>query len=342
MRVAMYYSNKDVRVEEAKKPEIGKGEILVRVIASGLCGTDVMEWYRIKKAPLVLGHEIAGEVAAVGEEVRDFKVGDRVSASHHVPCNTCHYCLRGHHTVCDTLRETKFFPGGFSEFVRVPSIHVDRGVYALPDNISYEEATFIEPLACIVRGQRAAGARPGDTVCVLGSGISGLLHVKLAKAKGASAVVATDVVDYRLRFALASGADRALPGGADVAAELRAVTGGRLADIVIVCTGAKDANTAALSYVERGGTVLFFASGKEDIEVAASINDLFWRNEITLTSSYAGSPDDHREALALIADGTVKVRDLITHRVCLKDAAIGFQLVAQAQDSIKVIIEPQK
>ena len=114
MRVAMYYKNRDVRLEEMPVPVIGKGEILLRVDASGICGSDVMEWYRIHKAPLVLGHEVAGVVAEVGEEVTGCKAGDRVAVAHHVPCNTCHYCMRGHHTVCDTLRTTNFDPGGFS------------------------------------------------------------------------------------------------------------------------------------------------------------------------------------------------------------------------------------
>ncbi|UCG81599.1 MAG: alcohol dehydrogenase catalytic domain-containing protein, partial [Desulfobacterales bacterium] len=157
MRVAMYYNNKDIRIEEMSVPSIGPGEVLVRIEASGICGSDVMEWYRIKRAPLVLGHEIAGEVVEVGEGVDRYKKGDRVVASHHVPCNTCRYCLSGHHTVCDTLRGTSFDPGGFAEYVRLPAINVDRGVYHVPNEVSFEEATFTEPLACVLRGQRILG-----------------------------------------------------------------------------------------------------------------------------------------------------------------------------------------
>src|SRR3990172_3126445 len=157
MRVAKYYNNKDVRIEEMPVPKIAPGEILVKVIASGICGSDVMEWYRIKKAPLVLGHEITGEVVEVGKDVKRFKVGDRVSVAHHVPCNTCHYCLNGNYSVCDTLRSTNFDPGGFSEYLRIPQINVDRGTFLLPDKVSYEDGTFAEPLACVLRGQRIAG-----------------------------------------------------------------------------------------------------------------------------------------------------------------------------------------
>ena len=131
MRAAVYYSNSDVRIEEMPVPEISSGEILLRVRASGICGSDVMEWYRKDKVPLVLGHEVAGEIAKVGEGLRDYKEGDRVCVAHHVPCNRCHYCLSGHHSACETLRRTNFYPGGFAEYLRVPAINVDRGVFRI-------------------------------------------------------------------------------------------------------------------------------------------------------------------------------------------------------------------
>ena len=137
MQVAMYYSNKDIRIEEMPRPKIGPEEILVKVMACGICGSDVMEWYRIRKAPRVLGHEMTGEIVEVGKNVKNFKVGDRVFVSHHVPCNTCRYCLSGNHTACETLHTTSFDPGGFSEYVRVPPINVDRGTFLLPEEISF-------------------------------------------------------------------------------------------------------------------------------------------------------------------------------------------------------------
>src|SRR5437867_9748422 len=156
MRAAMYYANNDVRLVDIPKPKIGAGELLVRVKASGICGSDVMEWYRKPKAPLVLGHEIAAEVVEVGRGVV-LKVGDRVFVSHHVPCGSCRYCLAGHETVCDTLRTTKFDPGGFAEYVRVPAINVKHGVFPLPRDLAADEATFVEPLAFVIRGHRRGG-----------------------------------------------------------------------------------------------------------------------------------------------------------------------------------------
>jgi L-iditol 2-dehydrogenase len=338
----MYYSNQDIRLEEMPVPRIGLGELLVRVEACGICGSDVMEWYRVKKAPLVLGHEIAGEIVEVGEGVERYREGQRITASHHVPCNTCHYCLTGHHTVCETLRRTNFDPGGFAEYVRLPAINVDRGVYPLPDTVSFEEGTFTEPLACVLRGQRLAQMQPGLNVLVIGSGIAGLLHIQLARSMGAEKITATDVNEYRLKAALKFGADAAFHASENIPERLREVNGGMLADRVIVCTGAKSAIIQALKSVERGGTVLFFAPTEPNVTVPLSLNELFWRNEVTLTSSYAGSPADHVAALQLIRSHTIRVREMITHRLGLAETGLGFQLVANPKDSIKVIIEPQR
>jgi L-iditol 2-dehydrogenase len=341
MRVAMYYSNQDVRLEEMPTPQIGPGEVLMRVEASGICGTDLLEWYRLHKAPLVLGHEVAGVIAAVGEGVKHYKVGDRICAAHHVPCNACHYCLSGHHTVCDTLRRTNFEPGGFAEYVRLPRINVEQGIFPLPDEISFEEATFVEPLACVLRGQKLAHFQPGQSVLVIGNGIAGLLHIQLARVSGAAHIMATDIVNYRLEAARRFGADAAVHAGDYTPESLRQAADGRLADLVVLCSGAISAISQALESVERGGTILFFAPTQPSVSVPISVNDLFWRNEITLTSSYAGSPQDYAAALDLIQAGGIRVRDMITHRLGLAETGLGFQLVAQAQDSLKVIIEPQ-
>ena len=344
MRVAMYYSNQDVRPEEMPTPQIGPGELLLRVEASGICGSDIMEWYRIHKVPLVLGHEVAGVIESVGDGVEHYKAGDRITAAHHVPCNTCHYCLTGNHTVCDTLRQTNFDPGGFAEYIRLPAINVDRGVFLLPEEVSFEEATFVEPVACILRGQRRSGMNPGYCVLVIGSGIAGLLHVHLARMTGADMVIATDILNYRLKVARQFGAHAAIHAEDDVPAYLRDVNDGRLADLVIVCAGARSAILQALSSVERGGTILFFAPTEPGATFPISLNDLFWRNDITLTTSYAGSPADHAAALELIRAGNLRVREMITHRLSLAETGLGFHMVTHPQEhnSIKVIIEPQR
>jgi len=340
LRAAVYYNNRDVRIEDVPVPGIGAGEILVKIEASGICGSDVMEWYRVKKAPIVLGHEIAGTVESAGEGVERFSVGDRVTVAHHVPCNTCRHCLRGNFSVCDTLRTTTFYPGGFAEFVRVPAINVDRGVFRLPDSMSFEEGSFSEPLGCVVRAMAAAGMEAGRSVLVIGSGMSGLLHIRLAKALGAGFIAATDISDFRLKAALASGADAAIDAREDVpAAVLKRF--GRLADIVVICAPVDSAIEQGLKSVERAGSVIFFAPKEPGQTYPMPLFDL-WRDNITVINSYASPPGDTLTALDLIESGRVPVTDLITHRLPLSKAQEGFALACGGGDSIKVVIEPQR
>ena len=341
MRVLMYYNNSDVRVEEIPVPKIGPGELLVKVYASGICGSDVMEWYRIKKAPRVLGHEITGEIVEVGKGIKKYKKGDRVFVSHHVPYNMCYYCLNGYHTSCETLHNTNYDPGGFAEYIRIPEINVESGVYLLPEKMSYEEGTFIEPLACVVRGQRLARIQPGKTVLVIGSGISGLIHINLARALGAGRIFATDITDYRLKAAGQFGADYVINAKDNVCERLLELNDNRLADTVIVCAGALSASTDALTYVERGGTVLYFAVPEPEVMVPVPMNDL-WRNEITLMTSYGAGPLDLDIAMQLLSSRRVDLNNMITHRLSFNEGGMGFQLVAEANESIKVILEPQK
>ncbi|MBC7081002.1 MAG: alcohol dehydrogenase catalytic domain-containing protein [Thermoplasmatales archaeon] len=339
MRVGMYYCNKDVRVEEMSVPKISEREILVKVKASGICGSDVMEWYRIKKAPRVLGHEITGDIVEVGKDVKNFKVGDRIFVSHHVPCNNCRYCLQGEHILCYTLRSTNFDPGGFAEYIRVPEINVDRGVFILPDEISYDEGVFIEPLACVIRGFRIADIRANQTVLIIGSGITGLLQVKLAKAWGAKKIIAVDINDFRLKKAEEFGADLTFKADENIEKKIREFNDGWLADRVILSTGATSAFYQALRCVEKGGVLLLFAPLSPDKELPINIFDI-WNRGIKIVSSYAGAPADIYEAIEILKNKKIEVNDMITHRLSLDEIQKGFDLVAEAKESIKVIIYP--
>lgn len=340
MRVAMYYNNRDVRIQEMPVPGISDKELLVKVEACGICGSDVMEWYRLKKAPLVLGHEMAGVIARAGKKVKKYKAGQRVFVSHHVPCNKCRYCKSGNHTVCETLHTTNFFPGGFSEYLRVPAINVEQGVFVLPRAMSFDEATFIEPLACVLRGQRLAQVAPLQTLLVMGAGISGLLHVLAAKAAGVRRIIVTDINEYRLAMARSLGASAALDacqGGIEEL--LRKENEGRLADAVIVCTGARPAFEQALRCIDRAGVLVCFAPLLPGETLAVPVND-FWRQSIRIVHSYGASPLDLKEALGLIASKKIPVKKLITHSLALEEAQEGFRMVAQAGKCIKVILHP--
>lgn len=342
MQVAMYYSNSDVRVEDAPLPKIGDGEILVRVEACGICGSDVMEWYRVGRTPLVLGHEVSGTVEEAGAGAAKFKKGDRITAAHHVPCDRCHCCLSGHPTVCEMLRKTNFMPGGFAQFLRLSAIHVEKGVFRLPENVSFDEATFVEPLACVLRGQRLAGGVNGKSVLVIGSGIAGILHIHLARFMGARNIIATDINEYRLNAAKRSGANISVEARQYSPEITRQFNQGRLADLAIVTSGNPSAIEQACASVERGGTILFFAPVRAGEKITIPFNELFWRTEITLTSSYAAAPQEYQEALDLIAGGKLDLNGMVSHRLNLSEAGLGFKLVAEAKESLKVIVYPQK
>lgn len=341
MLVAVYHNNRDVHVEEVPKPEIGADEILLKVMASGICGTDVVEWYRLPKAPRVLGHEATGIIDEVGKKVTKYMVGDRVFVSHHVPCNKCHYCRKDAHTACETLHTTNYYPGGFSQYIRVPKINVETGVYKLPANMSYEEGTFIEPLACAVRGQRLVGIQKGDTVLIIGSGMAGILHIQLAKLKGAQKIFAADINPERLKLAPKFGADHVIDAKGDLPQQLKELNDGVAADKVIVCTGATQAALTALDCVDRGGTILYFAVPDPTVKIPIPITE-FWRNETTIRTSYGAAPRDLEEALQILAKKQVNVKDMITHRLDIREIAEGFRLVAEAGKSLKVIIEPNR
>ncbi len=341
MRAAIYYNNKDIRIQELPKPKIGAEEILIKVIASGICGSDVMEWYRIKKAPCVLGHEIAGEIVETGKKVKRFKIGDRVFVSHHVPCNECRYCKKGYHTVCETLKSTNFEPGGFAEYIRVPEINVRFGTFVLPDEVSYDEGTFIEPLGCVIRGQRFANVRKGDTILVIGSGISGLLHIKLAGLKGAKKIIATDINEYRLNMAKKMGADVVINAKIEATSATRKTNNGYLADIVIVCTAALEAFDQAFKSVDRAGTLLLFAPTAPELRIPIPLYDLYFKG-VKIVFSYAAVAEDINEAIGFLKTKQIKVRDMISHHLPLSEIQKGFDLVAQPDKSIKVIIEPQE
>jgi len=249
--------------------------------------------------------------------------------------------MSGHHTACETLHKTNYDPGGFAEYIRVPRINVEHGIYLLPEALSFEDGTFIEPLGCVVRGQRLARVQRGDSVLILGSGISGLLHVQLARAQGAGRVIAMDINEYRLKAAEKFGADAVISAGENVPERVRRLNEGRLADRVIVCTGATSASKQALQCVDRGGTILFFAVPERGVDISVPIAE-FWRNEVTIMTSYGAAPRDLEEALRLIEERKVNVHDMITHRLSLAETGLGFRLVADAKESLKVVIEPQR
>jgi len=339
MRVAMYYRNDDVRIEELPVPEIRHGEMLLKIMAVGICGSDVHEFYRVHQAPLVLGHELAGIVEKVGEGVTDYKPGDRLFIFHHVPCGACPRCVNRHETACDTFKKVHFFPGGFAEYVRVHPLQVRLGAIPMPDEMEFEVAAFGEPVGCCVRGQRLGGVAPGKKVLIIGSGIAGVIHIQLAKIFGASLVVASDIHPYRKAAAKRFGADEVLDGSDDIASRFRELNDGWGADVVILNAMAPSAVRQAMDAVEKGGTILVFGLGGPDQTMNIPLGR-FLAGEISVITSYSGAPEDSHRGLDLIKSGQINVKDMITHRLPLEKVQEGFRLTASAGESLKVMLYP--
>jgi L-iditol 2-dehydrogenase len=338
MRAVEYHSNNDIRIVELPIPEIGPGELLVQLHACGLCASDVMEWYMRPRAPLYPGHEPVGVVAAVGQGVHQFRVGQRVFVHHHVPCMVCHFCQRGSFSQCATFRATRLDPGGLAEFIRVPAPNVQLDVLPLADNLSFEAATLIEPLGCCIRGIDRATIRPGDSVLILGAGSNGIMLGQLAQQRGATRVIIVDPIAYRRQRALNAGIDYALnPQAGSLPEQIFAVNDGRKPDIVLVTPSKINVMLQGLDLVGPGGTVLLFAPPPPGEMLPVAANQLFFQ-EITLCSTYSAGPYDTRLALELLQTGRIKAETVITHRFPLQDAAQAFRLVAEPGDALKALI----
>lgn len=340
MRAAVYYDNQDVRVEERPVPEIGPGEILVKTEACGLCGGDTMEWYLVHKAPIILGHEPTGTVAKVGAGVEKFQVGDRVYVHHHVGCMACHYCRRGDFTMCEHFTELNIEPGGFAEYFRVPAELVRLDSHRLPDDVSFEAGTLIEPLACVVKGIKVAGIQPGDTVAVIGAGLMGLSFVHFAQMWGAAKVVAFDFSEWRLEKARKLGANHTInPKEEDAKARLLEVNQGRGADSVIVTPHELAPVEFGLSLAGKGATVHMFAPPPPDSQLNLDVNDYFFR-ELTLTTTYSTTHIETRQVVAFLAGGRIPADELVTHRFALDQVSEAIELLEAAGESLKIVIKP--
>ncbi len=350
MKVAVYYKNSDIRVEDVDDVPVDAGEVKVKVMACGVCGSDVMEWYRIKKAGRpggigAFGHECAGIVTEVGPKAaKKVQVGERVVVTHHVPCNTCNACITGHTTACQTLQSTKFKNnfGAYAEHVVLPEINVDRGILRLPESVSFDEGTFVEPLGCVIRGQQWASPAGGKSVLVIGAGLSGLLHVQAARLNGAGFIAVSDLNTDRLKVAAKFGADATIVATEDVPKKFKELNGGWGADVVIMAAPVPACVKQSLEAVGPGGTILFFAPTNPEVNSEVNLWNL-WQKEVTITHSYAADYRNLQTALRWIQYKRVDVKDMITQVFPLSRTQEGFMLTAQPKGgSMKVIIHPQE
>jgi L-iditol 2-dehydrogenase len=338
MKVAMYYSQQDIRIEETPTPEIGEDEVLVEMKACGICGSDLMDWYLKSRAPLVLGHEPTGIIAKAGSKVNGFNVGDRVFVHHHVACLTCHYCKHGDYTLCKQFHETHIDPGGLAEYFRVPAPNLQIDTLEIPETLSFEEATLIEPVGCCIRAFNKSSIQAGDTVVIIGAGATGMIHTALSEIFGASKTIVSDLIDYRLQVAKKFGADVIVnPKKEDLKAVVNAETDGIGADLVVVTAPSLEAYKSGLSICRKGGKLCVFAPTSPGEYLQISPKGLFF-SEIQIIPSYSTSHLETRKALELMKTGRLKVKELITHRFRLADAAKAFKTALENRESLKVIV----
>jgi len=354
MQAAVYRAVDDVRTETVAVPEIGAGEVLVRLDTCGICGTDLKKIHTgSHSAPRVFGHEMAGTIAAVGEGVRGFAVGERVMAFHHIPCGVCFYCKKKTFAQCETYKKVgttagvgEAAGGGFAEYIRVMDWIVGDGVtpaglIKVPDDIPFEQASFIEPVNTCFKAVKLLALEPDDTVLVIGQGSIGIILAALAKQTGAT-VLTSDMYAERHAVAAKFGLDRPLDARGDVVAACKAATDGRGADVALVAVGADALIATAMAAIRPGGRVMLFAStqhGTAPFDPAAVCMD-----EKTLMGSYSASVAIQQEGIDLVFEGyrsgNLDFTQLISHRFGLEDAAEAVRLASNpVADSMKIVLK---
>lgn len=338
MKVAMYHSQRDIRIEECPVPGIGDSEALVEMKACGVCGSDLMDWYLKKRAPLVLGHEPAGIITEKGRNVKDFEIGDRVFVHHHVACLTCHYCRHGDYTLCAQFHETNIKPGGFAEYFKVPAPNLQIDTLKIPESLSFEEATLIEPVGCCIRALEKCDLQVGDSVAIIGAGTTGIIHTVLTKIFGAKTTIVSDLLDYRLNAAKKFGADITVdPRNEDLTEIVKAETADRGVDVAIVTAPSLEAYKDGLGVCRKGGKLCMFGPTDPGKYLQIGPNELFL-SEVKIIPSYSTSHLETRTALELMESRKIKAGDLITHRFKLEETAKAFQTSLECKESLKVIV----
>jgi L-iditol 2-dehydrogenase len=340
---ARFYAPGDLRVEEVDVPKIGKGELLIQNRVALTCGTDLkmfLRGHRLATPPLIIGHEFAGTVDKVGEGVDGFEEGMRVVAANSAPCMSCYYCRIGKPNLCDRLDEVLVgfsSSGAYAEYVRLPARIVKQNTYEIPKDVSFESAAFVEPLACVVHGIELSNIKMGNQVFVIGAGPIGLMHIQLAKVRGARTIVVADLSPERLQRATQLGADQSI-AASDPVNQVKALTDNRGADVTIEAVGKPETWELAVRASRKGGTVVLFG-GCPAGSTASIDTGLVHYGELTLRGVFHHTPSDVREALTLISTGRVRVAPLVTHRMRLTEVEAALRLM-QKGTAIKVAITP--
>jgi L-iditol 2-dehydrogenase len=340
LRAAIITGKGSVEVRDVSIPEIGPMELLIKMRACGICGTDLEKMHGDHITPPILGHEVAGVVEATGAGISDFSVGDRVAVHHHISCGHCYFCKNGFETLCEDYPKSNLDPCGFAELFRVPEPLVRGGtVYRLPDSVSFEEGSQAEPFACCIRALNKIGMKSGSTVAIYGMGPVGLSHLQLLKCFGATRVYAMEVIKKRREWALRLGADLGFdPNTDDAAKTISLLTGGLGVDLAIVATANLNALKSAFDTVRKGGRVLLFGAPTRGSLLTLDVSMMFLR-EVRFQSSYSTSETEMQTALELITSKRIKPSETITHRLPLSRTVEALGLADRATEAIKVIVE---
>ena len=329
-----------VEVVDVPEPAPGPGEALLRTRVAGVCGSDLLDWYVRGKAGTVLGHELSGEIAALGDGAQGFRAGERIAPHHHAPCLACDACRAGRYVHCAEWRASRLDPGGFAELVRIPAGNLARDTARIPDEVSDESASFVEPLATVVKALRRARLERGQSLLCVGLGPTGQLAIRLARGRGSGKerVAGADPVASRRAAAEASGADAVIDVSREkLAASARELTGGRGFDAVLVGPGKREVVREAFDAVADGGVLLLFTMAPRGEEWPAPLHELYFR-EVSVVPSYSCGPDDTSEALEEIASGRVRVDDLVSHRFPIERAVEAFERARRPEGAMKVVI----
>jgi L-iditol 2-dehydrogenase len=340
MKAAFVKDSSSVVVEDVEKPILGIGDVLVKMHACGICGSDLEKVFGKYSQPSTrLGHEPSGTIEKVGENVTDYKKGDRIFVHHHVPCYSCHFCLHGNETMCEKYSETNLSPCGLAEEFIVPQWNVNHGgILKIPDSMSFEEAAMIEPLACCIRAWNKFSFQKGDSTAIFGVGATGMMHVMLSIVHEFDKIFCIDVNEFRLEFAkkfnITDAIKSSVPG---IKQKILDQTDNRGVDVAIVATGSLQALSSAIDLVRKGGTVVMFGVPSKGAMINLNMS-VIYSKEITMISSYAASDSDTKAALELIQSSKIDVKKLITHRYNIKDSPKAFEHAHHGVDSMKIII----
>ncbi len=329
-----------VAIKDVTVPKLAPGDILVRMEASGICGTDLEKIEGQLGPGGILGHEVSGRIEKVADDVTDYKPGDRVVAHHHVPCYQCPDCSNGNYTLCNEFKRTNIDPCGFAEYFRVPQYNIARGaVISLPPELSFEEGAMIEPTACCIRAIRRAHVQKSDNVLVVGLGPTGLTQIQLLHNTTSGRIIGSDVIEARLKLGKKLGAEETLNGlTEDVPAHVRKIAADGV-DLAVVSTGNEKALSQAFNSVRKGGRILLFGAPAQRASYQLNVSDLFSR-QITLLSSYSCVEAEMTEAITLVSEKRLDLKGLISDRFKIRDAEKAMEFAKTSKAAIKTIVVP--